>query len=63
MYIKSITDSKEISGENYEQDIMIRATRESNISSKYLIEVFKQKGLIGVYNLGLKIMFDYLNDN
>ena len=52
--------------EDYEQsrqDIIIRATRESNVTNEILLDTFAEKGLVGVYNLGLKNMLDYLNGN
>ena len=45
------------------QDKIIRATRKSNVTNKILLDIFAEKGLIGVYNLGLKNMLDYLNGN
>ena len=52
--------------EDYEQstqDKIIRATRKSNITKQILLDTFAEKGLVGVYNLGLKNMLDYLNGN
>ena len=52
--------------EDYEQstqDKIIRATRKSNLTKQTLLDTFTEKGLIGVYNLGLKNMLDYLNGN
>ena len=43
-----------------DQDKMIHATRKSNITKQTLLDVFAEKGLVGVYNLGLKNMLDYL---
>lgn len=48
--------------DNYE-DKMIRATRKANVTKQDLLDVFAEKGLIAVYNLGLKNMLDYLNGN
>ena len=45
------------------QDKIIRATRKSNVTNKILLDIFAEKGLVGVYNLGLKNMLDYLNGN
>ena len=45
------------------QDKIIRATRKSNVTRQTLLDTFTEKGLIGVYNLGLKNMLDYLNGN
>ena len=52
--------------EDYEQstqDKIIRATRKSNVTKQKLLDTFAEKGLVGVYNLGLKNMLDYLNGN
>ena len=52
--------------EDYEQstqDKIIRATRKSNVTKQILLDTFAEEGLIGVYNLGLKNMLDYLNGN
>ena len=48
--------------DNYE-DKMIHATRKANVTKQDLLDVFAEKGLIAVYNLGLKNMLDYLNGN
>lgn len=48
--------------ENYE-DKMIHATRKANVTKQDLLDTFTEKGLIAVYNLGLKNMLDYLNGN
>ena len=53
----------EFENEDDEQDKMIRATRKSDVTKQDLIDTFNKKGLIGVYNLGLKNMLDYLNGN
>lgn len=45
------------------QDKIIRATRKSNVTKQTLLDTFTEKGLVGVYNLGLKNMLDYLNGN
>ena len=56
--IDEITDD-----EQNTQDKMIYATRKSNITKQMLLDTFAEKGLVGVYNLGLKNMLDYLNGN
>lgn len=51
--------------EDYEQsrqDKIIRATRESNVTNEILLDTFTEKGLIGVYNLGLENMLDYIEN-
>ena len=42
------------------KDVFIRSTRNSKTSTQILLDVFNNKGLIGVYNLGLENMYDYL---
>ena len=52
--------------EDYEQstrDKIILATKKSNVTKQTLLDTFAEKGLVGVYNLGLKNMLDYLNGN
>ena len=52
--------------EDYEQstqDKIIRATRKSNVTNEILLDTFAEKGLVGVYNLGLENMYDYLIKN
>ena len=41
-------------------DAMIRA---ANISKEELIETGQMKGYVGVYNIGLENMYDYLTKN
>lgn len=45
------------------EDKMIRASRKSGVTKQDLMDTFTEKGLVGVYNLGLKSMLDYLNGN
>jgi hypothetical protein len=54
-----IHDSKPIIKD--EEETMIRATKKATVTKDDLLDVFWKKGLVGVYNLGLKNMFDYLN--
>ena len=54
---------EEFKNKDDKQDKMIRATRKSDVTQQDLIDTFNEKGLIGVYNLGLKNMLDYLNGN
>ena len=48
--------------ERSRQDIIIHATRESNVTKQTLLDTFAKKGLIGVYNLGLENMLDYIEN-
>lgn len=58
LFSKIICEESEYS----EQDIMIRATRWNNVKKQDLLDTFAEKGLIGVYNLGLKNMYVYLSN-
>lgn len=42
------------------EDAMIRAANKAVITSHQLLDVLMQQGLMGVYNLGLKHMYEYL---
>ena len=42
-------------------DIMIRASRKASLTKNDLFNTFQENGLVGVYNMGLKNMLDYLN--
>ncbi len=44
-----------------DENRIIRATRKASVTKDDLLDVFWEKGLVGVYNLGLKNMLDYLN--
>ena len=48
--------------EEYETDALIRAAKNANINKEDLTAIFWEKGLMGVYNLGLKNMLDYINE-
>lgn len=44
------------------EDSMIRASNKAGITSTQLLNVLVQQGVIGVYNLGLKHMYEYLEE-
>ena len=44
------------------QDKMICAMRKANVTKQILLDTFTEKGLIGVYNLGLENMLDYIEN-
>lgn len=46
-----------------ECDMMIKATRHNNTTTEQLLDVLKTKGVIGVYNLGMADLFQYLSGN
>ena len=55
----------ELEKENKEEtmdDAMIRASNKAGITSTQLLNVLVQHGVIGVYNLGMKHMYEYLED-
>lgn len=41
-------------------DVMIKASNEANITKEQLVDTFNYGGLMGVYNLGLRHMYEYL---
>lgn len=45
-----------------QEEKMIRASRKANLTRGELIETFKSKGLVGVYNLGQRYMLEYLEN-
>lgn len=45
------------------EDAMIKATRKAEATPHELFDAFEQKGILGVYNLGLKHMYEYLKGN
>lgn len=49
------------SDEKNNEEKIIRASIYSGVTKEDLINTFNEKGLVGVYNLGLKSMLDYLN--
>ena len=53
-YEKEIKEGKE--------DIMIRAANKAKISTHQVLDVLIQGGAMGVYNLGLKHMYEYLKE-
>lgn len=64
LYFEKYISVDEITDDEQDtQDKMIRATRKSNVTKQTLLDIFVEKGLVGVYNLGLKNMMDYLNGN
>lgn len=44
-----------------EYDMMIKATRHNNTTTEQLLDILKTKGVIGVYNLGMADLFQYLS--
>ena len=42
------------------EEAMIKAANESGVTSHQLLDVMVQQGITGVYNLGLKHMYEYL---
>lgn len=58
--VDHVKDEEAEDEEDDEEDIMIRASRKAHLSRKKLIDTYESSGLMGVYNLGLKNMLDYL---
>ena len=44
-------------------DVMIRASNKAELTREELFDVFTDYGLMGVYTLGQKNMYEYLNGN
>lgn len=51
---------KELTEEDKMEDAMIRAGNKAVITSHQLLDVFVQKGVMGVYHIGMKHMYEYL---
>ena len=51
---------EELTKEDKMEDAMIRAANKAVITSHQLLDVLVQQGVMGVYNLGLKHMYEYL---
>lgn len=45
------------------QEVMIRASNDAHLTKDMLTDTWYMKGLMGVYNLGLEHMHDYLEKN
>ena len=46
--------------EDNKQEVMIRASNDAHLTKDMLTDTWYMKGLMGVYNLGLEHMHDYL---
>lgn len=60
-FLRYIDAEKLIQDEKNNEEKIVRASRYSGVTKEDLINTFTEKGLVGVYNLGLKSMLDYLN--
>ena len=49
--------------EDNKQEVMIRASNDAHLTKDMLTDTWYMKGLMGVYNLGLEHMHDYLEKN
>lgn len=54
-----IVFTHEMANELIREDVIIRAGK---ISKEEIIKVFNKNGLMGIYNLGLEKMYDYLKE-
>lgn len=43
------------------EDAMIRAANGNDLTKQQLLDIYIEEGFMGVYNLGLKHMYKYLN--
>ena len=54
---------KEAIDKHYEmQDLMIRAANKAKLTRDLLLDTLYEKGVLAVYNLGIKHMYEYLED-
>lgn len=44
-------------------DCIVRAAVNSDITKQQLIDLFWERGIVGVYHLGMKHMYEYLEEN
>ena len=44
------------------EDAIIRASNKAGLTNNDLFDAFKVKGLLGVYNLGMMHMYEYLKE-
>ena len=51
---------EDMTKEDKMKDAMIRAANKAVVTSHQLLDVLVQQGVMGVYNLGLKHMYEYL---
>lgn len=42
------------------EEVMIRATNKAGVTPHQLLDVLVKQGVMGVYNLGLKHLYEYL---
>lgn len=57
------TDYEEELKEEKKEDVIIKASNKAKITSHQVLDVLIQEGAMGVYNLGLKHMYEYLKEN
>lgn len=60
-FFRYIDTENLVQDEKNNEEKIVRASRYSGVTKEDLINTFTEKGLVGVYNLGLKSMLDYLN--
>ncbi len=53
---------EDMTKEDKMEDAMIRAANKAVVTSHQLLDILMQQGLMGVYHLGLKHMYEYLED-
>lgn len=42
------------------EDVIIRASNKAGLTRENLSDAFKEKGFMGIYNLGMQHMYEYL---
>ena len=58
-FVDGFSSSRKIAEKRME-DIIIRASNKASLTGKDLSDAFIKNGLMGVYNLGMKHMYEYL---
>lgn len=53
-----VEDTKKVNVEY----IILKASKTAKITKQQLLSIFTENGLVGVYNLGLKHMYEYLEN-
>lgn len=62
LYLEEVYNflKEDMTEEDYICDAMIRASRKQKMTTNELLKTHREYGLIGVYNLGMKHMYEYL---
>lgn len=62
-YVIYVLDNEELNESEYLMiETMVRASNKAELNLKKLFDTYEKDGLMGVYNLGMKHMYEYLGD-